>query len=67
MTRLCIVVAVSLLAATLAVGSAEPVAAASCGEWRWPMKTLSDKARRRATSRRSQRPSNDSERRAGPA
>ena len=45
MTRLRIAVVVSLLAATLAVGSAEPVAAASCGVWRWPVKSLLDKAR----------------------
>jgi hypothetical protein len=40
------VVVVSILASLLVPTGAGPVAAASCGVWRWPVKTLSDKHRR---------------------
>ncbi|MDP9329838.1 MAG: hypothetical protein M3P11_04250 [Actinomycetota bacterium] len=38
-------VACVMLAAFLQVISAPPASATSCGVWRWPVKTLSDKAR----------------------
>ena len=46
MKRLCTVVSLTVLVGTLALASVQPVAAGSCGVWRWPVKTLSDNSRR---------------------